>query len=139
MEIRQGIDMTSVRRIKQTIERRGRFFLDRVFTSAEQAYCESKRMKYEHYAARFAAKEAVIKALQIKKNSQPALRDIEIRRKATGRPFIYLNQKVRNALGLPRQCQIELSLSHERKFAIATVLLIQNHGTSHKEHVKKRK
>ena len=124
MKIRQGIDMTSVRRIQEAIERNGSSFASRIFTPAERAYCESKRMKYEHYAARFAAKEAVIKALRIKRNSRLDLRDIEIRRKPTGKPFIYLKPSVRQSFGLPPQSQIELSLSHERKFAIAAVLLI---------------
>ena len=133
MEIRQGIDMTSVRRIQKAIQRRGRFFLNRVFTLSEQAYCGSKRMKYEHYAARFAAKEAAIKAFKIKKCvglagfaglAGLAMRDIEIRRKPTGRPFIYLAQKVRKRFQIPGNCRIELSMTHEREYAIATVLLV---------------
>ena len=57
-----GIDIVSVSRMRLAIERQGKRFLDRIFTKAEQAYCDTKRNKYENYAARFAAKEAVIKA-----------------------------------------------------------------------------
>ena len=70
MEIRQGIDITSVRRMKEAIGRHGRRFLDRIFTPGEQAYCESKRMKYEHYAARFAAKEAAMKAFEVRRENR---------------------------------------------------------------------
>src|SRR3990167_6225802 len=57
-----GIDIVSVSRMRQAIERQGRRFLDRIFTKSEQAYCNRKKNKFENYAARFAAKEAVIKA-----------------------------------------------------------------------------
>ena len=123
MEIRQGIDITSVRRMKKTIERRGMFFVRRVFTSGERRYCENKRMKYEHYAARFAAKEAVIKAIGVD-SSSPRFREIEIRRHATGKPYIYLSRRTRQSFGLPSKFQIELSLAHEREYAIASVIIL---------------
>lgn len=124
MEIRHGIDISSVKRIKAAIERRGRSFIDRVFTVQERDYCESKRMKYEHYAARFAAKEAAMKAMEIRRENRYRFREIEIRRHATGRPFIFMSAVSRKRFTLPKKFQMELSMAHEREYAIATVLLI---------------
>ena len=62
-----GTDVIEVSRIKDAIEKSGQPFLDRVFTVNEQIYCESKRFaKYQHYAGRFAAKEAIFKAIDVK-------------------------------------------------------------------------
>ena len=104
--------------------RQGRRFLDRIFTPGERAYCESKRMKYEHYAARLAAKEAVLKAIGIREKNHGRLREIELRRKATGKPFLILSAAARKHFKLPSKFQIEVSVAHEREHAIASVLLI---------------
>ena len=124
MEIRQGIDITSVRRMEEAVRRRGKRFLDRIFTAAEQAYCETKRMKYEHYAARFAAKEAAMKAFEIRRENRYRFREIEVRRAPTGKPSIYLSPASRKRFRVPAGCQIELSMAHEREFAVATVLVV---------------
>ena len=124
MKIFQGIDIVSVRRIQNTIEKQGASFLKRVFTPAERRYCESKRMKHEHYAARFAAKEAVIKTLNDFRKSKLDLIEVEVKRQATGRPLIQISKKTAARLKLPAGYRFEVSLSHERDFAIATVLLI---------------
>ena len=104
--------------------RSGKAFLDRVFSAAEQAYCGSKRMKFEHYAARFAAKEAVLKALKVRPKKGQCLSGIEVRREATGKPFIAFTAESRKRLRIPAQAQIELSIAHEREFAIATVVIV---------------
>ena len=104
--------------------RSGRAFLDRVFSAAEQAYCGSKRMKFEHYAARFAAKEAVLKALKVRPRKGQRLAGIEVKREATGKPFIALTAESRKQLHMPVQAQIELSIAHEREYAIATVVIV---------------
>lgn len=124
MEVRQGIDITSVRRMKQVIERQGGRFLNRVFTPRERAYCDAQRMKYEHYAARFAAKEAAMKAMEVRRESGFCLREIEILRRPTGQPFISISPASRRRLGLPRRYQMALSLTHEREYAMALVLLL---------------
>lgn len=110
--------------MKQVIERQGRRFLDRVFTPRERAYCEAQRMKYEHYAARFAAKEAVMKAMEVKRETGFRLREIEILRRPTGQPFIFISPASRKRFGLPRKFQMELSLTHEREYAMAFVVLL---------------
>ena len=119
-----GTDIVSVRRMQQAIERQGQRFLDRIFTPDEQNYCKRKKNKYENYAARFAAKEAVIKA---KKGGRGryAFRDIEVVRKLNGAPAIQIDQKVRKKLNISLKAQFELTMAHEREFAIATVILYE--------------
>ena len=125
MKILQGIDLVKVGRMEQRIGgRTGKAFLDRVFSPAEQAYCGSKRMKFEHYAARFAAKEAVLKALKVCPKKGQRLSGIEVKREATGKPFIALAAESRKQLQVPSEAQIELSIAHEREYAIATVVII---------------
>ena len=122
--VRQGIDITSVKRMEEAIRRRGKRFIERIFTPAEAAYCESKRMKYEHFAARFAAKEAAMKAFEVRRENRYRFREIEVRRAPTGKPFLYLSPVSRKRFRVPSGCQMEISMSHERDFAIATVLAI---------------
>ena len=124
MELRQGIDIASVKRMGEAIKRRGSRILQRIFTAEERAYCESKRMKYEHYAARFAAKEAVMKAVGVKRKDRFRFGEIEVRRHPTGKPFIYLSETTRKRFGLPEKFQMEVSLTHEREYALASVLIL---------------
>jgi len=125
LKILQGIDLVKVERMEQMIGRSsGQVFLDRVFSAAEQDYCGSKRMKFEHYAARFAAKEAILKALKIRPKMNQRLSGIEVGREATGKPFIVLDLESRKRLRVPAQAQIELSIAHEREYAIATVVIV---------------
>ena len=124
MKILQGIDLVKVERMEQMVKRSGQAFLDRVFSAAEQSYCGSKRMKFEHYAARFAAKEAVLKALKVRPKRGQRLSGIEVMREATGKPFIALNAESRKQLRFPAKAQIELSVAHEREYAIATVVIV---------------
>ena len=122
-----GIDIVSVRRMREAIERQGARFLNRVFTKSEQTYCNRKRTKYESYAARFAAKEAVIKA---KKGGRGryAFRDIEVVSGLRGAPSIYVSPKARMKLGLSSGAKFELTLAHERDFAVAAVVLFDGGG-----------
>jgi holo-[acyl-carrier protein] synthase len=125
LKIFQGIDLVKVESMEQRVTgRSGKAFLDRVFSPAEQAYCGSKRMKFEHYAARFAAKEAVLKALKVRPRKGQRLSGIEVRREATGKPYIALAAESRKQLRMPAQAQIELSIAHEREYAIATVVIV---------------
>ena len=125
MKIFQGIDLVKVERMEKQMARpSGQAFLNRVFSAGEQAYCGSKRMKFEHYAARFAAKEAVLKALKVRPKKNQRLSGIEVAREATGKPFIQLSKESRKQLRIPAQAQIELSIAHEREYAIATVVIV---------------
>ena len=110
--------------MREAIERQGSRFLDRIFTKAEQAYCDQKRNKFENYAARFAAKEAVIKA---KKGGRGryAFRDIEVVRGLRGAPSISIKPQARKKLGISSKAKFELTLAHEREFAVAAVVLFE--------------
>jgi len=121
----QGIDIVSVDRFKQAAEKGGHHFLNRIFTPSEIRYCRPKRMKYEHYAARFAAKEAVIKAAPGKAKKKVDLTGIEVCRKASGKPYVKLSRTAHRQLEILSKSQIELSLAHERDCAIATVMILQ--------------
>lgn len=123
MTIQQGIDIVRVARLEEVARRHGRRFLNRIFTPEEQAYCDSKRYKYEHYAARFAAKEAMMKAMEIQQKNRLRFREIEVRRRPTGKPEIALSPESRKRFGMPAEAQVELSMTHERDFAVSFVVL----------------
>ena len=124
MQIRQGVDIVSVDRLEEAARRTGERFLNRIFTQEERTYCESKRFKYEHYAARFAAKEAMMKAMEIRRQNRLRFREIEVKRRPTGKPEIFLSPESRTRFGLPQGIQIELSMAHERRYAVSFVLLL---------------
>lgn len=123
MIVGTGIDMAEVPRIAQSIERFGERFLNRIFTPGERKYCDSKANRIERYAARFAAKEAAMKAIGTGWNYGVTFRDIEVVRQPGGRPTISFHGKAaefaRN-LGAERTA---LSLSHTAQYAIAEVIL----------------
>ncbi len=123
MKIRTGTDIIEINRVKKAIEETDKKFCKRVYTPREIDYCESKNaQKYQHYAARFAAKEAVFKALSATLDSKYDIewKDIEIRNDDYGRPYIKLNEKFTKAIE-----SIDISISHCKEYAIASVILIE--------------
>lgn len=123
MHIKTGIDIIEVERIKSNIEKFANNFLDRIFTEKEIAYCESKNVqKYESYAARFAAKEAVLKAFSgtLESKFDVQWKDIEVLNDQNGRPFIILHNNIKSAMG--NSYEIDISLSHVKEMAIASVV-----------------
>ncbi len=125
MIISTGVDLAEVDRIQAAIEnpKTGRRFRDRVFTAGEIAYCEKKRRgKYESYAGRFAAKEAVMKALGRGWGSKVCWLDIEVARARSGKPDILLHDKTAQlaaALGIRRWA---LSITHTKQHGLAYVI-----------------
>ena len=123
MKITCGTDIIEIERIKQTMEDMEQAFKDRVFTEAEIQYCESrKKQKYQHYAARFAAKEAVFKAISINLTDKYSItwKDIEIENDLQGKPHIHLygiNDDIFES--------IDISISHCREYAVAYVVVLQ--------------
>ena len=120
-----GTDLTEVERIRAAVTnpRSGRRFRDRVFTPAEQAYCERRgRAAYQSYAARFAAKEAVMKALGQGWGPRLGWLDIEVRRQPGGRPEVRLSDRAKAhaaSLGVRR---LHLTLTHTATLAEAQVV-----------------
>jgi holo-[acyl-carrier protein] synthase len=123
MIVGTGIDITEVPRISASIERFGERFLRRVFTADEIRYCESKLNRAERYAARFAAKEAALKAIGTGWRRGVAWVEVEVRREPGGRPTLVFHGKAAEfaeKLGMRRA---SLSLSHTAEHAIAQVIL----------------
>jgi holo-[acyl-carrier protein] synthase len=125
MIISAGVDLVEVERIQQALEdsRIGRRFRERVFTEKEILYCEKKRRgKYESYAGRFAAKEAVMKALGRGWGSKVRWLDIEVGRARSGKPEIVLHDKtaqLAEQLGISRWA---LSITHTKEHGLAYVI-----------------
>ena len=120
-----GVDVVETRRIAESIERLGERFLERVYQPGEIEYCRSMRTPASHFAARFAAKEAVSKAFGTGFSNQVNWRDIEIRRKATGEPFVVLHSgaaELAKRLGIRT---IFVSLSHSDEYAVANAVLVK--------------
>jgi holo-[acyl-carrier protein] synthase len=117
-----GVDICEVPRIAQAVERFGDRFLQRVFTAQEIHYCQSKKNSLERFAARFAAKEAGMKALGTGFSRGVTWTSIEVRHAAGGRPVLHLSGKtadIAEALGVKR---ISLSVTHTQSTAMAIVI-----------------
>ncbi|HYT53975.1 MAG TPA: holo-ACP synthase [Verrucomicrobiae bacterium] len=125
MIVGTGVDLAEVDRIQAALEdpRIGRRFRDRVFTEKEIAYCEKKRRgKYESYAGRFAAKEAVMKALGRGWGAKVRWLDIEVVRARSGKPEIALHNntaRLADRLGIRRWA---LSITHTKQHGLAYVI-----------------
>ena len=117
-----GTDIIEVERIKKAIEELENKFLNEVYTEKEIKYCNSKKtMKYQHFAARFAGKEAVFKAISnlLKSKYDITWRDIEILNEDNGKPYVNLNkEKVKDIV------EIDISMSHIKEYAIANCIVI---------------
>src|SRR5215469_5934392 len=123
MIVGTGIDLAEVPRIREVIERHGERFLKRVFTEGEIQYCESKANRIERYAARFAAKEAGMKAIGTGWNHGVRWRDIEVCRQPGGRPTLAFHGKAAEFAAKLGTKNVALSLSHTAEQAIAQVIL----------------
>jgi len=108
-----GVDIIEVQRIESLIRKNPRF-LTRVFTETEISYCTSKANQYQHFAARFAAKEAFYKALGRKINWT----DVGIKNLPSGKPVL----DIRTGIGMPFK-RAEVSISHLKEYAVAAVVL----------------
>jgi holo-[acyl-carrier protein] synthase len=118
-----GIDIIEVRRVRETIERTPRF-AERVFTEAERAYCESRgAVAAQHYAARFAAKEAALKALQTGWSGGITWQDIEVTAKESGAPLIRFHGRALELYQETRATAAHLSIAHTTEHAVAQVIL----------------
>jgi holo-[acyl-carrier protein] synthase len=115
-----GIDITEIERIDQIIKKWGDRFLKKVFTEKEIEYCNGKAFAAQHYAARFACKEAFYKAASDNYFIVMNWKSIEISNSGNGKPFIDLSSQLKEKL---KNTIIHLSLSHSTKDAIAIVIL----------------
>src|SRR5579871_4367559 len=123
MIVGTGVDIAEVPRIAASIERFGERFLQRIFTDGEIRYCDSKANRVERYAARFAAKEAAMKALGTGWNYGVRWRDVEVTRQPGGRPTMTFHGKAAEFAARLGTKHVALSLTHTSEQALAQVIL----------------
>ena len=122
MKIKCGVDIIEISRVKESIENLGESFLNRVFTKKEIEYCEDRgKSKYEHYAARFAVKEAVFKAIseELENKYSISWKDIETTNDEQGRPRVEISNLNNNIIE-----NIDISISHCKEYAIANAVVV---------------
>ena len=118
-----GVDMIECERIKHSLDRFGERFLQRVFTEGEIKYCRSMKYPARHFAARFAAKEAVSKAFGTGIGKAMGWRDIDVHRKESGEPFVVLSGGAKILAEKRAVRTAWISLSHTHEHAIAMIVL----------------
>lgn len=118
-----GTDLAEVERIRESVARYGERFLKRIFTDDERAYASSKKNAAERFAARFAAKEAGMKAIGTGWNRGVTWKDFEVYNEPSGRPSLRLSgvaREIASRLGVQR---VSISLTHTAQIAFAIVIL----------------
>jgi holo-[acyl-carrier protein] synthase len=121
--IGSGVDLCEVARIQSSFERFGARFIQRIFTPLEIAYCDSKANRFERYAARFAAKEAGMKALGTGWRRGITWKDFEVANLPSGRPTLRFSGKAAEIAAKLGVTNIALSVTHTSEQALAQVLL----------------
>ena len=116
-----GIDIVEVKRVKRLVERWGDRFLHRVFTPSEIAYCRGKSWPEQSLAARFAAKEAIVKAIGTGLSQGIRWTSMEIVNDKNGRPSVKLGKRIKDKIGDKR---ILISMSHTKEYAVAQAILV---------------
>jgi holo-[acyl-carrier protein] synthase len=119
-----GIDIVECLRVGRMIERHGEQFLERVYTQREVAYCQARKRAVEHFAARWAAKEAIFKCLGTGWKRGLDWTDVEIRNEHSGKPQVHLCGATKEVALALRVGDIHLSMSHCRAYATAYALAV---------------
>lgn len=115
-----GIDIIEIARVRRSIETLGDRFLEKVFTPGEIAYCSAKNDRHQHFAARFAAKEAVSKALSTGWAGEFRWKDVEVSNDPSGQPRITLHGALGKNL---TSCPVMVSISHSDTHVVAMVVI----------------
>lgn len=124
MRVKCGVDIIEISRVQKSIDNLGDSFLNKIFTEKEIEYCEKKgKSRYEHYAARFAVKEAVFKAISktLEDKYSISWKDIETTNDEQGRPRVEISNINNNIIG-----DIDISISHCKEYAIANAVVVLN-------------
>ena len=130
-----GTDIVECLRIAQMIERHGELFIGRVFTDHEIAYCSARKATTQHYAGRWAAKEAILKALGTGWSKGIGWRDVEIRNVGGGKPVVAIRGGARDVVERLGIRDVLVSISHCRSHATAYALAIGGDGDD-REHTE---
>ncbi|MFQ6079328.1 MAG: holo-ACP synthase [Thermodesulfobacteriota bacterium] len=118
-----GIDIVSIRRIERMLERWGPFFTQRVYTPGEIAFCEGKSNPAQHFALRWAVKEAMFKALGLGLRREIKWTDIEVVNDRFGKPSLKVHNQAKGLLSDRNIKTTFVSISHEKDYGIAQVVL----------------
>ena len=124
MRVKCGVDIIEISRVQKSIDNLGVSFLNKIFTEKEIEYCEKKgKSRYEHYAARFAVKEAVFKAISktLEDKYSISWKDIETTNDEQGRPRVEITNINNNIIE-----DIDISISHCKEYAIANAVVVLN-------------
>jgi holo-[acyl-carrier protein] synthase len=115
-----GVDIIEIERIKRVVDFWGSQFLDKVFTDREIRYCFSMKNSYQHLAGRFAAKEAISKAISTGWSGIFRWKDVEILNDENGKPNVHLHNKLRDKFN---PSKLHISISHSRNYVVALAVL----------------
>lgn len=126
-----GIDVVEIGRIAASIDRHGEPFLAKIFTPAEREYCDAKKVPAQHYAARFAAKEAVSKALGTGIGGDAGLHDMEVLHDSSGAPKIRLSGAAESFAKEHGITDVQVSLTHTRHYAAANAIALSGDKIEH--------
>lgn len=118
-----GVDLIEIERIRSSIDQFGETFLRKIFTDVEIAYCQSRKNPVQHFAARFAAKEAVSKALATGWSGEFEWKNIEVSNELSGKPAILLHGSTAQAL---EKSIVHISLSHSDISVVAFAIIERN-------------
>ena len=124
MVIGIGIDIIEIDRIRESVEKFGDHFLNKIYTQQELDYCLKKKYKYQHLAARFAAKEAVYKALATGWDADVSWQNIEISNEPNGMPIVTLQGKLKKFLS--RGKELKISMSHSRDYVACMAIIYKS-------------
>ncbi len=125
MIIGTGIDIVEISRVKNASLKWKNNFLKRIFTDKEIAYSSERTYSYQHLAARFAAKEAVLKAFGDSWKKRAEWTDIEIWNEKSGKPIVQLHGHIKKVKDKMKVDDIIISLSHTRTYAVASAILVK--------------
>jgi holo-[acyl-carrier protein] synthase len=119
-----GTDITETDRIRHMLDRHADHFLERVFTAGERAYCGQRKESAQHFAGRWAAKEAVMKALGTGWGEGVGWTDIEVESQASGRPVIRLHDGAAVVAARLEIAEVLITISHCKEYATATAIAV---------------
>ena len=119
-----GIDIVEIDRLQKVSRKWGSAFLNKVYTKRELAYAKQKRFPYQHLAARFAAKEAIFKALGEVETDFVGWKNVEILNDAHGKPEVYWHGDAEISRKKRKIRQVVISISHTENYAVASALLV---------------
>ena len=119
-----GIDIVEIKRLQKVSHKWGQAFLNKVYTKRELSYANEKRFPYQHLAARFAAKEAIFKALGEVETNFVGWRNVEILNDANGKPVVHWHGDAEISRKKRKIQNVVVSLLHTENYAVASAMLI---------------